>query len=249
MNADAILSYASKSKEFSNSLSLFANTVEDDVAENRLLKNLSNTPAWGFGEKLANELSVLGFYISAHPLDQYKDLISRSGLATSLTLSQRGDRTPVQIAVNVNSYSRRRTKTGKDMITINASDSFGNIDAVAFGSSAAEFAQILSGENVVLISGKISNRDDRVSIFVDSITPLNAWVAHVAKKITLEIKNQAVLTDVKKILDSMSRGSTHVILNLHTGDKIVKIELPNTVELSGKNEKYLAEFGVKVGIE
>ncbi|HOY47413.1 MAG TPA: DNA polymerase III subunit alpha [Alphaproteobacteria bacterium] len=249
MNADTILSYASKSKEFSNSLSLFANTVEDDISENRLTKNLIKTPVWSFGEKLANELSILGFYISAHPLDQYKNLISRAKLATSATLSQRGDRMPVQIAVNVNSYSRRRTKTGKDMITINASDSFGNIDAVAFGDSAAEFAQILSAENVVLISGKVSNRDDRVSIFVDSIIPLSAWVAKVAKKITLDIKNQSVLADVKKILDSMPRGNTKVILNLYTGDKVATIALPRTVELSSNTATDLAGFGIKVGIE
>ena len=40
MNADAILSYASKSKDFGGGLSLFANTVEDDVMEDRLHKNL-----------------------------------------------------------------------------------------------------------------------------------------------------------------------------------------------------------------
>ena len=50
MNADAILSYASKSKETANSLSLFANTVEDDVSEDRLAKNLVKTAPWSFGQ-------------------------------------------------------------------------------------------------------------------------------------------------------------------------------------------------------
>ncbi|HNY25306.1 MAG TPA: DNA polymerase III subunit alpha [Alphaproteobacteria bacterium] len=249
MNADTILSYASKSKEFSNSLSLFANTIEDDVSENRLLKNLSKTPAWSFGEKLANELSALGFYISAHPLDQYKNIISRAKLATSNTIEKLGDKKPVQIAANVNSYSRRRTKTGKDMITINASDSFGNIDAVAFGDSAFEFAQILSKESVVLISGKTSNRDTQVSVFVDNIIPLTAWVAKIAKKMTLEIKDQSTLTDVKKILDSLPRGNTKVELNIYTGDKVATLSLPKMVELSTTTATDLSGFGIKVEIE
>lgn len=249
MNADTILSYASKSKEFSNTLSLFANTVEDDVSENRLLKNLSKTPAWSFGEKLANELSALGFYISAHPLDQYKNLISRAKLATSNTIEKLGDKKPVQIAANVNSYSRRRTKTGKDMITINASDSFGNIDAVAFGDSAFEFAQILSKESVVLISGKTSNRDTQVSVFVDNIIPLTAWVAKIAKKMTLEIKDQSTLTDVKKILDLLPRGNTKVELNIYTGDKVATLSLPKMVELSTTTATDLSGFGIKVEIE
>ena len=65
---------------------------------------------------------------------------------------------------------------------------------------AIEFAQTLASESVVLISGKTSNRDDRVSVFVDSIVPLTQWVAKIAKKVTLDIRDGAVLQDVKKAL-------------------------------------------------
>ncbi len=249
MNADAILSYASKSKDSANSLSLFANTVEDDVAEDRLTKNLPRVTPWSFGQRLENELSALGFYISAHPLDQYKHLIAREKLATSETLETMGDRKAVQIAANVNSFSRRKTKTGKEMITINASDSFGNIDAVAFGQSSIEFAQILSTETVVLISGKTSARDDRVSIFVDSIMPLAGWVAKIAKKLTLEIYDAAVLPDVKKALMTLPRGRTSVVLNLHIGDKVAAMALPSGVELGANTATDLVGLGIRVDIQ
>lgn len=249
MNADAILSYAAKSKEGANMLSLFADTVEDDVAEDRLHKNLPKTDPWNFGQRLENELSALGFYISAHPLDQYKHLIQRANLATSATLVTMGDRKPVQIAATVNSFGRRRTKTGKEMITINASDSFGNIDAVAFGDASIEFAQTLSTENVVLISGKTSNRDDRVSIFVDSIIPLAQWVAKITKKMTLDIRNQEVLADVKKALIALPRGFTKVVLNLHGADKVATLALPGGVELGNTTITDFAGLGIKVEIE
>lgn len=249
INADAILSYASKSKDGANSLSLFANTVEDDVVEDRLTKNLTRVAPWTFGQRLENELAALGFYISAHPLDQFKHLIQRAKLATSASLMELGDRKPVQVAANVNSFSRRRTKTGKEMITINASDSFGNIDAVAFGDAAATFAQTLSTENVVLISGKTSARDDRVSIFVDSITPLTQWVARVARKLTLEIYDKDVLPAVKKALISLPHGNTRVILNLHGADKTASIALPTGVELGATTAKDLIALGIKVEIE
>ena len=249
MNADAILSYASKSKDGANSLSLFANTVEDDVAEDRLHKNLPRTTPWTFGVRLENELSALGFYISAHPLDQYKHLIARARLTTSATLATTPDRKQVQIAANVNSFSRRRTKAGKDMITINASDSFGNIDAVAFGASAAEFAQILATENVVLISGRASARDDQVSVFVDSITPLAQWMAKIAKKITLDIRDAAILPDVKKALDALPRGYTQVILTLHATDRVATMALPGGVELGATTAADMAALGIKVDIE
>ena len=249
MNADAILSYASKSREGANALSLFANTVEDDVSEDRLTQNLPSVQPWTFAQRLENELSALGFYISAHPLDQYKHLIARAKLATSTTLAALGDRKPVQIAATVGSFSRRRTKTGKDMITINASDSFGNIDAVAFGQSAAEFAQILTNETIVLISGKTSCRDDRVSVFVDSIIPLTQWVANIAKKITLDIFDGKVLPDVKKAILALRPGRTQVVLNLHAGDKVAAMALPGGVELGATTATDFVNLGIKVEIE
>ena len=249
MNADMILSYAAKSKESANMLSLFANTVEDDVTEDRLAKNLVKTEPWTFSQKLENELSALGFYISAHPLDRYKHLIAGANLATSAKIMEMPDRANVRIAANVNSYSQRRTKAGKDMITINASDGFGNIDAVAFGDAVATLAPILATENEVVISGRLSNRDDRVSVFVDSIMPLTQWVAKIAKKITLDIREKSVLADVKKALATLPAGGTRVALNLYSGDKKTTMELRGGVEL-GKNT--IGDFmglGIKVAIE
>ncbi len=247
MNADAILAYASKSRESANSLSLFANTTEDDITEDRLLKDLPKTQPWTFAQRLENELSALGFYISAHPLDQYKHLIERVGLPTSNTLVTLGDRKNVQIAVNVNSFSRRRTKTGKDMLTINASDSYGNVECVAFGEASIELAQILNTETEVVISGKTSLRDDRLSIFVDSIIPLNKWVAKIARRITIDIRKQSVLPDVKKALSALRPGNTQVMLNLYS-QKNAHLILKNTVELGATTAKDLTALGTKVEI-
>ncbi|MBQ0013371.1 MAG: DNA polymerase III subunit alpha [Proteobacteria bacterium] len=249
MNADIILAYSSKGKAAANMLSLFANTTEDDVAEDRLKDDLPHVEPWSFGVRMENELSALGFYISAHPLDQYKNLISRAKLPVSTSLIDMGDRKPVQIAATVTSFSRRRTKTGKDMITISASDSYGNIDAVAFGDSATTFAGILANENLVVISGKTSNRDDRVSIFVDSIIPLNQWVASVARKITLDVWDKDSLAAIKKSLATLSGGVTRVALTLHGADKTASMVLPTGVTLLPTTINDFRGLGIKVTVE
>ena len=249
MNADMILSYAAKSKESANTLSLFANTVEDDVADDRLAANLVKTAPWTFGQRLENELSALGFYISAHPLDQYKHLIASANLTTGAQLAELPDRASVRIAVNVNSYSQRKTKTGKDMLTISASDSSGNIDAVAFGDAVSNLAPTLAGEVAVVISGRLSNRDDRISIFVDSVIPLGQWVANIAKKITLDIHNKNVLPDVKKALAALPAGHTRVAMNLCSGDKKTTLELRGGIELNKNTISDLSGLGIKVEIE
>ena len=249
MNADAILAYASKSRESANSLSLFANTTADDCSSDRLLKDLPKTTPWTFAQKLENELSALGFYISAHPLDRYKNLILESHLTVSTALQTLGDRKNVQVAVNVNSFSRRKTKTGKDLLTINASDSFGNVEGVAFGEASLELSQILNTETEVVLSGKTSIRDDRVSVFVDSIIPLTHWVAKIAKRITIDIRDKAVLQDIKKAISALSPGYTQIVLNLYSGDKSTSLILKNTIELGSTTIKDLTALGTKVTVE
>lgn len=249
MNTDAILAYGTKSRESANSLSLFANTIADDVADDRLLKDLPKTKPWTFMQKLENELSALGFYISAHPLDQYKSLIATSNLKTSDKIAELGDRKFVQVAAIVNSFSKRTTKTGKEMLTINASDSYGNIEGVAFGENANELAEVLKSETAVVISGKVSIRDERVSVFVDSLMPLAKWVAKIAKRISIEVYSQNVLADVKKVLSALPVGTTQVVLKLHSTEKTASLVLKQTMELDTTTAKDLTALGTKVTIE
>lgn len=249
MNADVILSYAAKQKETTNVLSLFANTTEDDVAENRLMKNMTAAAPWNFGERMANELSALGFYISAHPMDQYKNLIARENLTTSANLNQKRDREVIMMACSVNSYNRRTTKTGKLMCAISAADSFGNIDAVCFGDTVANVTSVLAAEPMVLLRGRVSVRDDRVSIFLDSAIPLTEWIASVAKKITLDISESQRLADVKQVLDGLPAGGTKVFLNIHSNDKTTMLALPKHVRLSATITDNLSAMGVRAVIE
>ncbi len=100
-----------------------------------------------------------------------------------------------------------------------------------------------------MICGKTSVRDDRVSIFVDSIMPLAKWVAKIAKTITIDIRNQSVLPDVKKALMMLPAGQTQVILNLYSDGKSASLVLKNTIELGATTAKDLTALGTKVTIE
>ena len=135
------------------------------------------------------------------------------------------------------------------MLTINASDSFGNVEGVAFGDASIDLSQILNSETEVVMSGKTSVRDDRISIFVDSIIPLNQWVAKIAKVMTIDVHDEAVLTDVKKALASLPAGYTRIVLNLHSGNKTATLALKKTFELGATTAKDLTALGTKVAIE
>ena len=109
--------------------------------------------------------------------------------------------------------------------------------------------KIVFDVTLVLISGKTSCRDDRVSVFVDSIMPLTQWVAKIAKKITLDIYDGGVLPDVKKALTALRPGSTRVVLNLHAADKVAAMAIPGGVELGATTANDFVNLGIRVEIE
>jgi DNA polymerase-3 subunit alpha len=249
MNSDLIINYAANARNAGMTLSLFEDTTQDDTTENRLQKNMTAVQPWSFAERLAMEHSVLGYYISAHPLDQYKNIITRARLTTSISLQDAKDRQKVQIAANVGGYKRRMTKNGKPMMTLFASDSDGAIDAVVFGDGVASMAQILDKENLVLISGSAAVRDDSVSMFVDSVQPLANWIASVAVKLTLTVSKQEVLPDLKKLLDSLPAGHTKVVININGADRNMTIALPRNVTLTPTIANDLLALDIKSVIE
>ena len=71
----------------------------------------------------------------------------------------------------------------------------------------------------------------------------------IAKKITMDIRSQAVLQDVKKALVALPRGYTQVVLNLHGAEKVATLVLPGGVELGATTVADLSALGIKVEIE
>ena len=88
-----------------------------------------------------------------------------------------------------------------------------------------------------------------MSVFVDSIVPLTQWVARIAKKVTLDIRDGAVLQDVKKALIALPRGYTRVELVLHGAEKTATVALPGGVELGETTVADLTALGLRVEIE
>ena len=219
-NCDAMLLYAAAEKNSAQSLSLFDNTTEDDVGEDRLAKQLAASPAWGFNEQLAMETEAFGFSLQSSPLDPYKKLIDSQHLVKAGDLEKQGDKKSIRMAVNVTGFKRRLTKTGKQMMIINGTDGNANTDAVAFGDGVFELENILKENGSVVIAGRTAVREDNsVSLFVDTIIPIDEWAAMSAKKITLSIRDKTRMAELKALVDALPNGLAKMTLKILDGAK------------------------------
>ena len=64
------------------------------------------------------------------------------------------------------------TKKGDMMMFLRISDLTGSIETVVFPKVYAQFKTILEPERCIAIKGKVSNRNNEISLIVDKIKPL-----------------------------------------------------------------------------
>ena len=102
---------------------------------------LPDIPAWTEAERLAKEKEVLGFFISGHPLERYREEVELFGSRTTATLSEWGEQ-QVSVAAVVTGVKRQISKkTGKEYARLVLEDFHGTAEAIVFPDCWAKLNQ------------------------------------------------------------------------------------------------------------
>jgi DNA polymerase-3 subunit alpha len=114
---------------------------------------------WSRNEKLKREKGTLGFYISGHPLDTYREELKRFCNGNTSTLSNVSEGTQVTLGGMVEDYRERNTKSGGKMAFFFLDDPFGRIEVIVRQRAVEQFRELLSGDQPLLLTGTV--RADR----------------------------------------------------------------------------------------
>lgn len=149
------------------------------------------------GEYLSHEKDICGLYLSGHPMQEYKEISDyiKADKISDLIDAQEGfshykDNCNVKIFGLVSSVTRKITKNGSTMCFAEIEDLSGTIECIIFSSLYAERALMLQTGNIVVISGRLSFREDKdPNIIAQSVDPnpkntinINAQKAREKKK-------------------------------------------------------------------
>lgn len=124
-------------------------------------------------EKLQWEKELLGLYVSGHPLDRYKEQLSKR----PMTINEMKLRIPpgtenVVAAGMLESVRTILTQKGDQMAFIKIADYDGAIEAVVFPKNFVEFKKILVPETVIALKGKLSSRNGELSMVAEKLKAL-----------------------------------------------------------------------------
>jgi DNA polymerase-3 subunit alpha len=138
-------------------------------------RTLPDVPPWTEAERLAKEKEVIGFFISGHPLESFRNEAELFGTRTTATLHEWSEH-QVSIAAVVTGVKRQISKkTGKEYARLILEDFHGTAEAIVFPEAWAKLNQTILLDGALLLAGGYSDRDrgeDRAPFIVESARPL-----------------------------------------------------------------------------
>ena len=171
-------------------------------------------------ELLSMEKEMLGIYLSGHPLEKIKEQIAAQSTINTLKMKEieenisnpeiklpYKDGQNVKYAGIITSIKKKYTKNNKLMAFITVEDLYGTTEIILFESAYQNSSNSLVEENVVMVEGRLSIREDEdVKIIANKITDFG-----VKKKQILELNITGTTEETKAKL----RGA----ILFFTGDK------------------------------
>jgi DNA polymerase-3 subunit alpha len=131
------------------------------------------TLEWDKASLLSFEREMLGLYVSDHPLFGIEHILAThadTSIASLMGDDPKADGTPVTVAGLITSLQLKRTKKGDLWAIATVEDLDGAIECLFFPSAYMTYSTMLAQDTVCAVKGRISARDDSISIFAQELT-------------------------------------------------------------------------------
>jgi DNA polymerase-3 subunit alpha len=245
-NMESALKYAQKRKESEafGQASLF--DAEEEAAMETF--EMEILPDSTLLEKLEIEKDLLGFYVSGHPMDMYKDVWKRSitvdlGQPERLPLGR-----PVNLVAMVTGLREITTKggAGDRMAFLQLSDFNGAVEAVAFPKVWKECETLVRPDGIYGFKGKLETRQDKISYILESVVDPNSLEPQALKEAHMVlVKDLCTQTTLRNIVDTCItyRGPCSLMIHLLEDNSVAEESVEESME------KQQAETMIRAGRE
>jgi DNA polymerase-3 subunit alpha len=155
---------------------------------------LTAAPPWPESEKLAREKSVLGFFVSGHPLLRYEQEIKEFATVRLGDISGFRNNSTVRACGIVTSVKKKIDKRNNTMAFIGLEDFTGKGECIVFSDPYAKYQPMLQPDAMVMVIGKGEANGDMLKIIVNEVHPMDKVREKFTKGIILSID----LDDIKE---------------------------------------------------
>ena len=205
-----------------NQINLFGSDEEQD---NKIVLNIED---WKFEDRLSREFDAVGFFISDHPLNQYKEIFDDYKIVDYVKFNSDDDFKNANIAATLLKITERKTVKGNSYGVIKFTDLTSVFELFIFSDILESNRDVLiEGSSLIITLIKTISHDENRSkrINVQKIAPLKDLFNKPVNEIIFNIKS---FKDINKISDLVrEEGTTEVKININDQNNEISFKLKN----------------------
>ena len=185
---------------------------------------------WSTMDRLTHEFNALGFFLSGHPLDEYKPLLKRARIAGFEDLEARVEK-EVMVAGAVIKVDERKSKKGNPFAFITLSDPTGQFEATAFSEALDASREHLSVGSLVAATVTIEREDGQLRLLAQALRPIDDIVANNEAGLRIFVEKPEACSGLKARLDDVEQPAYkqggEVSLVIMSPEREVEMRLPS----------------------
>lgn len=193
-----------------------------------------------FQTRLQYEKELLGFYVTGHPLDEYKGLAEAIDTADDLRTLE--DRKYFRVCGVVSDVTKKFSKKdNQPWAFFKLSTRNATYEMSLFASAYAQYGSLLTDGALVVMAGQAREQNGEKRFSIETVKLLEPNVGSFIKKITFNVKSDekclAWLKDLKEEL-LKSSGEVAIQIALTSGDQAAVAQLPESLKWKFNLKRY-----------
>ena len=230
---DLMLNYSQAIQKdmISNQENLFNN-----IDNSELMIDIPEVLEWTFLEKLNNEFTSLGIYLSSHPLDNFSIVMKNLKIINSSHLLENFktnfEKKIIQLCGLIFKVQKRQSPRGK-WATIQLNDLGGNCEIVLYSDILEKYEFLLNESKPILIDAEVKREDNQgIRIIAKRLRKFDEYITNTKFNITITIVDLSVVEKIKSTLKFLQKGASSVFFKLHVDKKIIEIKAMENIKFS-----------------
>jgi DNA polymerase III subunit alpha len=197
---------------------------------------------WIPTDRLSKEFEAVGFFLTGHPLDDYKDALEALGAEPWIEFAAKArTRRVVGTLAGTVLYSReRKGKSGNAYAFVAFSDPTGQFEAVVFSEALAASRALLEPGTAVLLDVEAEADGESVKVRVQKLASLDkaAEACHAGMKIYLD-GTRALAPLAEQVGSRGGEGQFRLVLRIDEIKREVEFVLPQGIDATPKQRSAL----------
>ncbi len=157
--------------------SLFGGGGDDAGPAVKPAISLARVPAWSEADMLAREKSILGFFLSSHPLERWSSWVEVFATATTESVKKAPQDSRAVLGGTIQSVRSLIVKQGRSagqkMGIVTFEDREGTLDAVLFADVFAQLADVVQADASVFMLGRVDHSRGDAQLIVERAVPID----------------------------------------------------------------------------